>query len=265
MKKRDRCSSSQPETGCHSIEDIQTVQPFPSDGLLAKNLGLPLPDLAYRVGQIHSRAYSYVVRTVKLKQEATTFEQHGSAPNFQGDVLTLCTCKHQMRSRQSADQWQDDVWIAGFTSRTIYDRKHWLFYLAKVKLAHDSHTDLWSSMDADSRNSKAAHVHYLGDMFKPKTPIPTGDAQFSPARYVSPTLHAHRWRDDEGWHNGWHNDISYHLTSKLRNPPLLVADPMLTFLWDEPMIYLAKRKHCRDYCKWPSLQDLIAQLREAAR
>ncbi len=163
-----------------------------------------------------------------------------------------------MRSRQSADDWPG-IWIAGFTSRTIHDGKHWLFYLAKVKSAHDSHSDLWSDMDATTRNAKAAHVHFLGDLFKPKTPPPTGNARYSPSRYVMPSVHAHRQERND---TGWHNDINYHLASKSRHPPLLVADPKRTFMWDEPMISFAE-DHCRDYFKWSSLDELIAKLREA--
>src|SRR5262249_21319257 len=118
---------------------------------------------------------------------------------------------------------------------------------------------LWTSMEASSRSAKAAHTHYLGDLFKPKTPTPTADARFSPLRYVSPRLHAHRWRDEDGWHNDWHNDINYHLADKFGHPPLLVADPRLTFIWNEPMICFAE-DHCRNYLKWPSLQELLALL-----
>jgi hypothetical protein len=201
MEGRDRCSSRKTGDGCQSTQDIQTVQPFPSDGRLGGNLGLPLPLLTARLGQLKDRAYSYVVRTVKWSHETATFEQHGSAPNFQGDVLTLCTCKHQMRASRAADDWWG-VWLAGFTSRTILDGKHWLFYLAKIASAHEFQADLWTIMEASSRRAKAAHTHYLGDLFKPKTPTPTADARFSPLRYVSPRLHTHRWWDEDGWHNG---------------------------------------------------------------
>jgi hypothetical protein len=262
MTKRDRGSKTMASSGCHTSRIIETVQPFPERGVLADNSNLPLAFLANRIRKVRGSSYSYVVSTVSLNPNNVCFEQRGSAPNFQGDVLTLCTCKHQMRSRLSADQWQDDVWLVGFTSRTIYAGKHWLFYLAKVESAHDSHSDLWGRMDASTRNAKAAHVQFLGDIYKPKSPRPTDDARFSPSRYVSPTFHAHRWRDEDGWHNDWHNDINYYLASRSRHPPLLVADPKWTFLWDEPTIFFAE-DHCRDYFKWSSLHELVAGLREA--
>lgn len=261
MKSRDRCSTRKAKPGCRIEQDIQTVQPFPGGGQLRKNLGLPLPILTDRIGKRQDRAYSYVVRTVKLDHETTIFQQHGSAPNFQGDMLTLCTCKHQMRASRNGEDW-NGVWLAGVTSRTIHEGKHWLFYLAKIESTFESHCDLWTEMNAATRNAKAAHVHFLGDVFKPKLPLPTDGARFSPSHYLSPHLHAHRWRDENGWHNDWHNDISYRFAKKYGHPPLLVADPRRTFIWNEPMIYFAE-DHCRNYLKWDSLEEFMAMLRGA--
>lgn len=258
-KKRAQCWKPKASSACHTSQAIQSVQPLPEAGLLADNSNLVLTLLAKHVRRVQDRAYSYVVRSVRTDRNTLCFRQHGSAPNFQGDVLTLCTCKHQMRSSQSADEWKKNVWIAGFTSRTILEGKHWLFYLAQVKSAHDSQADLWNSMDVESRQAKAAHVHYLGDMFKPKKPKPTGYARYSPTRYYAPSIHSHRRNRSD---NGWHKDIDYRHRGSLRRPPLLVADPELTFLWDEPIIFL-DQNHCRDYFKWSSLQHLIAQLRNA--
>jgi hypothetical protein len=261
MKKRNRCATIETTNGCQIGQDVHTVQPFPSSRSLANNANLPLPILSAQLQAVGGAAYSYVVRTVKLKKESepVCFEQTGSAPNFQGGVLTLCTCKHQMRSRLSVDDWEAQVWIAGFTSRTIHEGERWLFFLAKVKSAHDSHGDLWGSMDADTRKEKAAHVHLLGDMYEPIKPKLTGDARFSPRRYLMPPIHAHRQYPGD---NGWKNDINYRHAAKTRQPPLLVADLRQTFLWNEPTIFLA-HNHCRDYLKWSSLQELVSQLREA--
>src|SRR4051794_19952446 len=98
MKLRDYCSDRNPAAGCLPARDILSVQPFPAGGRLGANMGLPLPLLKARIGQVKERACSYVVRTVHWDDDSATFGQHGSAPNFQGDVLTLCTCKHQMRA-----------------------------------------------------------------------------------------------------------------------------------------------------------------------
>lgn len=258
MKEQGSCCRLPVVAGCHTSQPMQTVQPFPEHGLLADNLDLPLHRLRTRLLKVRSRTYSYVVRSVKLDQSTLRFEQRGSAPNFQGDCLTLCTCKHQMRASQSPDEWEDNVWLAGFTGRTIYDGTHWLFYLAKVESAYESHSELWRSMDAATRKAKAAHLHYLGDMFEPKVSGLTGSARYSPTRYYTPPKHTHR-RDRHD--TGWHNDINYRLADRYGHPALLVADPRLTFLWDEPMIFM-KQDHCRNYLKWSSLQDVLGLLGE---
>lgn len=260
MKKPNLCATPKSKTKscCRSAKAILTVQPFPTSGPLADNLGVPLPVLMSEIEKAGARAYSYVLSTVKLAHDSTTFEQHGSAPNFQGGVLTLCTCKHQMRATQSASMWKG-VWVAGFTSRTIHDGKHWLFYLAKIDSAHESHADLWKAMNARIRNAKVADLHFLGDMFSPKSPQPTGNARFTPGRYVTPPAHAHRQHRGD---RGWRNDISYRHADKYRHPPLLVANTSKTFIWNEPLIYFAA-DHCRNFHKWPSLTGLVANLRES--
>jgi hypothetical protein len=257
---RNRCGNSTgtPKSSCHAVEELQTVQPFPTSGPLADNLGLPLPVLKFNVGKTDSRAYSYVLRTVGIDYDATTFEQYGSAPNFQGGVLSLCTCKHQMRATQTSDDWEG-VWVAGFTSRTIHDGRHWLFYLAKIESAHQSHADLWQALTARTRNAKAADRHFLGDIFRPKSPAPTGKARYSPSRYVTPTANAHR---QQRGNKGWHNNINYPLAVKYGHPALLVADPHKTFIWKEPMIYFTG-DHCRNFFKWHTLPELLTQLQEA--
>src|SRR4051794_13946447 len=122
MEGRD-CTSRRAGAGCQSTQDTQTVQPFPSGGRLGRDLGPPLPLPAPRLRRLNRSTYPYVVRTVKWARETAAFEQHGSAPNSQGDALTLCTCKHQMRASRAAGDW-GGVWLAGFTSRTLLDGKH---------------------------------------------------------------------------------------------------------------------------------------------
>jgi hypothetical protein len=242
---------------CRPGQAIQVSQQFPDHGPLYCNLNIHLHCLKKRLRNVGDEAYSYVVTSVELKERI--FEQRGSGPNFEGGVLTLCTCKHQMRASQSTDEWESDVWLVGFTSRTIYEKKHWLFYMAKIESAYESHSDLWKSMTETIRQEKVAHRKYLGDMFKPKTRSLMGDARYAPFHYHVPRLHAHRNRKNP---NGWRNDIRYHLADKYGHASLLVADPELTFIWNKPTIFL-KQKHCRNYLIWESLQDLLGLLEEA--
>ena len=234
---------------------VTSVQPFPTNGVLAENLNLTYSKLAKRIGKPREAAYSYIVKSVESVNldDRVCFEQHGSAPNFQGGRLTLCTCKHQMRSRLELLQWKDK-WIAGFTSRCLYRRKHWLYFLTRVANAHESHANLWDSMPAAVRKAKSAEEDFLGDLFPPRGKT-VGDGRFDPGRYHAPSRHSHRSHKCD---YGWHNDINYK-DRYGRRPPLLVGDPHSTFLWERPVICYDDH-HCRDYLKWASVAELVSHL-----
>jgi hypothetical protein len=257
MKRLTTCSHHDTPMRCGCSVSLETEQHFPKENS-AFRINRPFPELADCVAASNNKAYSYIVTTVTFNSTTSHFEQHGSGPNFQGGVLTLCTCKRQMRARLDATDWRGK-WVAGFTSRTIHEGKHWLFYLMQVEVAYDSHSDLWNALPETVRDAKAAHKHFLGDVFVPKTTNLTGDSRFDPSRYHCPSRHAHIKPKDPIY---WHNDINYqHAARTGRQPPLLVAEPSLTYIWKEPMLYLDCNHH-RDYEKWANLQDLIARLKE---
>jgi hypothetical protein len=238
---------------------IASVQPFPRDGVLATNLNLTYSQLAKRVGKASGAAYSYVVTSVGTSvgmDGKIRFEQHGSAPNFQGGRLTLCTCKHQMRSSLDGSKWQDK-WIAGFTSRCLYEGRHWLFFLTRVADGHESHADLWECLPSAVREAKCAQEHFLGDLFMPKRKQLVGESKFDPRNYHTPPRHDHH---SNGCDNGWHNDIRYeHADRHDRPASLLVGDPAMTFLWQEPMVWFGG-DHCRNFKKWESVTGFLEHL-----
>ncbi len=259
--KKMQCGSEPIEqtfTECQGDTGPDRIQRMPTSGMIEKHTDLPLSALKSKIGKENGKAYSYVLTTVQFNHDEDCFEQHGSGPNFQGGRLTLCTCKHQMRASRAAEDWPG-VWVAGFTSRTIHDGKHWLFYLAQIQSAHESHTDLWSVLSPSCRKAKAADRNFLGDVFTPIPPLPTEMERFRPSQYVAPDYHAHRQSEGD---KGWHNDIRYKHAKRYGDPPLLLADPRRTFLWKEPIIYL-DQKHCRNFFNWESLQELLSHLRPA--
>lgn len=231
-----------------------SVQPFPTVGVLHENLNLTCSQLVKRIGELPGMACSYIVRTVHLDRATGLFEQHGTAPNFQGGYLTLCTCKHQMRSSLRLPDWQDK-WVAGFTSRRRFQGRHWLFYLTRIVKAHESHADLWDSLRAPVREAKSAQEHFLGDLFRPQGKV-TGEDRFRPRSYFAPSRHSHHRNTCD---NGWHNDIRYKHTDRYGRPALLVGDPRLTFLWEKPMVFFDK-DHCRNFKKWKSVLELLWNL-----
>jgi hypothetical protein len=234
-------------------------QPFPKSGLLADNLDLTRSELVGKVGRLDGAVYSYVVKSVRMDETGEQFEHHGSAPNFQGGRLTLCTCKHQVRTNLETTEWQG-IWIAGFTSRSlrvngIPERHHWLFYLTKVRAAYDSHAELWRNLSAKTRERKSAKDNFLGDVFVPRGRVGR-DRRFDPARYYTPLRgHSHRRNSCD---TGWKNDIDYWCVDRYGRPSLLVGDSHLTFIWKEPIICLGV-DHCRNF-KTDTVRSLIRHL-----
>lgn len=237
---------------------IQKPQLYPTSGSLAENMNLNYQELADQLSGAEGAAYSYVVKSVYMDDSGQHFEQYGSAPNFQGGRLTLCTCKHQMRTSLDCSEWPG-TWVAGFTSRRIHDSRNWLLYLTRVRRAYESHAELWNSLPAGIREKKSAKENFLGDVFAPRGKV-AGDGRFDPRRYYAPSRHSHRRNSCD---NGWHNDIDYWCSDRYGRPSLLVGDPHLTFLWDEPLIAFDK-KHCRNFKTWDSLARLLRHLRGVA-
>lgn len=203
------------------------LQPYPRQGKLKKNLNLPIDILSQRIALEQATVYCYVVATIKNRDGR--FVQRGSGPNFQGHLITLCTCKHLMRSSMDADRWKGK-WIAGFTGIEAGGRRNALVYLMKVAQTFESHSDLWHSETISNRAKKAkvAHLHRLGDILQPKGKT---ESPFDPQSYYSPCENHSHAKD-----NKWFDDIDYTGYSG-RRAALLAGDAEYSFLWDHPMIF----------------------------
>lgn len=207
-------------------------QPWPDSGQLAKNLDLRIEDLQKVLNGEEGTVYVYVVATIKNKKGQ--FIQTGSAPNFQGGMITLCTCKHRLRSFREITAWEG-VWIAGFTGINAgIEGRNALVYLTKVSMTFQSHRDFWFSnkIPDKTKQAKAAYLHRCGDIFKPKR---KDLDHFQPDNYYPPRedhVHAHK--------NQWHNDVNY-VGVKGRRPALLVGDPDYSFLWFIPLLYVQSK------------------------
>lgn len=221
-------------------------QSFPQRGRLKKTLNVNLAALRRRLASESNDVHPYVVASVKY--ETGRFIQTGSGPNFQGGLITLCTCKHQMRSWHDTGEWLGR-WIAGFTGVGTVDRGNYLVYLMKIGDAYTSHLDLWSStrVPRKVKQVKAAHLNRLGDVFEPRSIV---GAPNDPRSYVPPRNDHSHARNSE-----WHRDIAYGST---RPAALLVGDPELSFLWDRPLLRLPGQLPRNPSCR--SIHRLLEQL-----
>lgn len=215
-------------------QEVESCQPFPTNGPIRLNCGLS--ELRRQVAGGDGDCYVYIIDTVKTNASGE-FCQEGSGPNWQGGRITLCTCKHWMRSFRDPQGWER-CWIAGFTGRK-HDGHHWLVYLMQVKHALESHAELWQSGKLPPRAlaAKLASRNSLGDLFEPLSSCKDG-REYSFTCYRKPVMHhSHagmRWPDQ------WHEDIDYQGTGR-RRPALLVGNPKLSYLWSQKRIrYAAK-------------------------
>ena len=201
------------------------VQRYPSEGALVAGMNWPVAALADRIGAAPSGpVYAYVLSSVS--GSAAGFQQRGTAPNFQGGSITLCTCKHHMRSGRAAVDWPG-CWVAGFTSVSVSAAHcHWLFYLMRVERAFESQFDLWQALPRSSREAKAADRHPLGDLYRPLSDELAGGERFQVARYQPPCpSHDH--------YQGWEDDVHY---PGGRRPALLVGAAEHSYVWSGPMV-----------------------------
>jgi len=202
-------------------------QRFPETGF---PLNLSLNDLRREISvNQEETVYCYIVATIKNNEGC--FIQTGSAPNFQGDVISLCTCKHFMRSFRTVDSWPG-TWIAGFTGRRAGKEKNALIYLMKVNNAFESHCDLWFSkeLSMSTKEAKLSHKNKYGDIFQPKSKLIDKRCEFDFEHYVQPVPgHVHK--------DCWHKDIKYLKGIGGRKPPLLTGDKRNSFLWNKPILF----------------------------
>lgn len=245
-------------SGCSDNESGH--QPFPATGLLGNGQKNVSRDVLEKIGDPDNSdppdVYLYVVTTMKY-EEHQGFLQEGTGPNFQGDRITLCTCKHHMRSSLSAHDWTGK-WIAGFTSRMeLHDqpKANYLVYLMRVSEAFESFHGLWyNNIPLETKNAKAAHLCRGGDIYQPQH---QDINVYQSAGYVSPCeeLGGNYNRD-----NCWRKDIHYDRGYGRRPAALLVGDRKKSFLWNQPMIKYQDLLP-RNYQKLP-FDDFLGTLEE---
>jgi hypothetical protein len=213
-------------------ERADNGQPFPARGLLADNLNSPLA-LLRRISPplLRRPAYVYILTTLSVRKDA--YVQRGSAPNFQGGAISLCTCKHKDRSSPppvgcrgpiADDPWQG-IWVAGLCSPSQL-RPRGLFYLMLVDRTFASHAACWHGLGRPL--AKSAYRSPFGDIYEPIERA--GHHAWSELSY-----RPHR-RDHV--HNPLARKKDIEVSYYGRYPRLLVGVPRLSYLWSAPHITL---------------------------
>lgn len=230
-------------------KDIE-CQNISANGYLL-NLSIPqlLKTFDYQ-SKSEAEVYSYVLTTVKTKDKK--FCQTGCGPNFEGGVITLCTCKHYMRAYKDPKGWKG-VWISGLVN---FEGKTYLLYLMKVKYAVDNMYDLFESLSEKTKVIKSASNNKFGDIYTPVKRLKESDEKYNIKNYDKPTeFHKHE--------NNYQEDINYKSKNLNRYASLLVADPKNSFVWIKPTIEIShpEGKKFTQGCKHWTLVKFVNQLK----
>lgn len=190
------------------------------------HLKTELPEIAK-----NDPVYFYVISTLEFQHPYLV--QKGSAPNLYGGVISICTCKHYMRSFRRIRE-NNSVWIAGVSGVSLVPSQHknFLFFLMKIQNRFRSHADAWENSPERVRKAKNARYHRLGDLYQPRTTLLN---EFSPSSYYPPIQgHPHLMQDKgENEHPYWYDDVSI----CYKNPSaLLFGDPHQSYVWNQPLL-----------------------------
>lgn len=228
-----------------SCKPVKTTsgQAFPRTGELARNIDRRLPGFVAKSPPSswnNDRVFAYVLTTLDI-DHAGEFVQKGSAPNFQGGLISLCSCMHYHRTWWP--RWRG-MWVAGFCGKNQKGGNQ-LFYLMQVGEEYDSQADLWHSLGVSTRNAKSARGNRFGDVYEPNGA--TAATAYEPGGYFPPygngpdDQHVHLARDH------WKQDICFRYPVRdAKQPKLLIGDPERSFLWQRPRYAYMERQHPRN-------------------
>lgn len=208
--------------GSHNIIcDNDIYQAFPTKGKLHKNINLKANELKLKIKQDYgNKLFIYPLSTIKFVEDS--FLQEGSAPNFQGDLITLCTCMHRMRTKITSDEGWKSVWICGVK------KPNYLFYLMKVDKAYESMYRIVNNLNKNTVNQKDSRSNRLGDLFIPNNKIlfNSYQSEVDPNNYYAPIKnHSHS--------DSWHKDI---ISYKNKKTFYLIGNPEYSFIWSKAII-----------------------------
>jgi len=188
--------------------------------------------------------------------------QRGSAPNFKGDVMTLSTCKHDMRSTLYKNYWNEgekNLWIAGFAKSTLRKKEGFsdsiLLFLGKVKQIYKTFCEAWNEFDENIRSEKDASQYPLGDLYKPEN---VNNYSKNHNDYEICNSHSHK-------DNGFEKDVSTGLIFVFDAEKTFVFGPKGKEIDDKEYFeektrldgYLTERNRIDRYGRKTNLEDFI--------
>lgn len=225
------------------VTNATSGQPFQRTGGVSYRFGGKLPGYVSNKPPLEwnrNPVFAYVLTTVAV-DGVGRFLQKGSAPNFQGGLISLCTCMHYHRTWWSS--WRD-VWVAGFCGMNQKGGNQ-LFYLMQVGGEYDNHAELWHSLEANTRDAKSARRSRFGDVYEPNGA--TAATAHEPNHYFPPYDNGPGDQHVHLAHDHWKQDICFRYPANdAKQPRLLIGDPERSLLWRKPRYAYTERQHPRN-------------------
>lgn len=224
-------------------------QDYPYKGALKDNMNLFKADISSILKFDRANwILAYTIDTVRL--EKGKMIQTGCGPNIEGGIVSLCTCKHRMRSYiTDIEEWEGN-WIAAFCSKK--GRENALFYLMKIEKAYESNFSFWNDLTKDQKIVKSTNRNIFGDIYEPKYSIVSFQEHNQSFYLPSKEYHRHNFQDRV-----------YDIEKKFwdRYPKLLRGKTRKSFIWNKPLLKSQYREHTKFRQKYFRIDDFIKQLR----
>ena len=213
---------------CKPLKAVMGGQPFPTSNSKIILVDARIPQsLRKEPGEV----FSYKLTTIE--ESKGSLIQHGTAPNYQGGKITLCTCMHHHRTWPRIDI---GTWIAGFSDNASGNK---LFYLMRVEHTVYSFDAMWRSHFIANLAAKSGSRDIFGDLYEPVS-MKTSANPYNPAFYRHPISgHKHLARV------AWQHDIKFRHWSTRKPHKLLVGEPGKSFLWRHSRYSYKKPPHPR--------------------
>jgi hypothetical protein len=238
-------------------------QEWPKRGILKDNMNLCSDVLEQKIENEFGSGTHYTVKSIIPSQSRDSFIQTGCGPNFEGGIISQCTCRHDIRAKYySSDEWESK-WLAGFTP---YSQKRcggsYLFYLMRIKKTFQSFQELhehYQNTNHKLIEVKSTENNPLGDLYIPINK--DSSACHDPDNYTnSRSDHSHYGE------TGKLHDINYpkylqkHKKTRTdKQATLLIGDPEFSFLWNKPIIMHKGGKAPR-HKKYSNIQSFFDML-----
>lgn len=166
----------------------------------------------------------YVYPHHEIRLEDGQFRQTRSGPNWEGNVVTMTTCKHLMRTYSTIDRKVgSEVGFVGVTNKL--EGENYILYAGVIYKRFDSNYDLGEYLRKNHKATydiKLATNNRLGDIFEPYD----ADDKYEVLCFEDPTPdHCRAEENDSKGNPKWWKDISYESRSGVR-PKCLTFNPV---------------------------------------